>query len=408
MRRFCIVAVALIAAGCSSHSSLPTPGSINPQIFQHKVSGNGWEFTVLKLIDGQIPQPFGLVADANHKVWVTASDGNGHSMLTKIAMDQKLTTYQTTVGGGPIALGSDGNFWIVGRGAISRVTPTGQETDFPINGFNGASAITLGSDGALWFPECTDATHGGIGRMDTSGNYSFTLIDCLHSIVSGPDGNIWSSDGGFAYTVNTQGQLIAQYTIGDTAMVQSMAVGSDHSIYGESMNSNGPDLFKITTLGAVVHLGKDSFDDGMQSMASGPDGNLWITAGSHLLTYDVSNEVYARRIKGPSTGNIVLGPDANLWTTDSTTGRIDTFIWAAMVIAPQKFTLPNGQNSTITVSENNYTGTWTAVAKNPLIVSVTPNSQTGTFTVTGLAPGTTFVTVYDSMFNSIQSKVTVQ
>ena len=67
-----------------------------------------------------------------------------------------------------------------------------------------------------------------------------------------------------------------------------------------------------------------------------------------------------------------------------------------------------GHTVNISVKEHKYSGQRTAIATNPAIVNVTLNSQNGAFTVTGVSPGVTTVTVYDTMYNSAQVKVTVK
>jgi hypothetical protein len=94
--------------------------------------------------------------------------------------------------------------------------------------------------------------------------------------------------------------------------------------------------------------------------------------------------------------------------TDCQIGRVDTYVFSLMALSPKQLTVPVGQNAILNVSESNYLGAWTASTKKPSIATVTPNSQNGTFTVSGVAPGTTYVIVTDSQFNTASVKVTVQ
>jgi virginiamycin B lyase len=102
---------------------------------------------------------------------------------------------------GPIVLGPDGNIWFINyRDAdgylVTRLTPSGTFTDFPIAGGTSLRNITTGPDGNLWLTEM-DANK--IARLSPSNGivaeYTVPTPDCQPSaITTGPDGNIWFTE----------------------------------------------------------------------------------------------------------------------------------------------------------------------------------------------------------------------
>jgi virginiamycin B lyase len=132
---------------------------------------------------------------------------------------------------------------------IGRITTAGTITEFstPYTGINGSGAlrpagITVGPDGALWFPESSNVI-GKIGRMTTAGALTeFAISAPAHGITTGPDGALW-----FTQT-----------------------------------NSNT--IVRMTTLGQTTELALPTSPAGPGEITLGPDGALWFT------------EVYANRV----------------------------------------------------------------------------------------------------------------
>jgi hypothetical protein len=414
MRRLFVVA-ALLAAGCSSHSgSMPGTESTAPQIFQKHVTKNGWIVTPLKSINGHPAAAAGLAVDTvNHKVWVAVAGG-----LEKIRMNDLQQSFPLSVGAAMIVLGSDGNIWgSTNSGVIIKVSPAGVETTFavaPSNFF--FDNIIDGPDGALWFPECSmDRTSGGIGRIDVSGTYTFFPSVCQYVVASGPDGNIWfGDDGSNIYNMTTQGKLIGKYPVGDLFLFGGLTAGSDGAMYAvsDSPPAGQPDLVRISTSGVVTHIGEDGYGDPFFTIVSGPDGNIWISAlrseFTYLVQYDVTTQSFGQRVKGPKDAgwDLATGPDGNIWASDPLESSVDTYVIQKMTAAPSKLAIAVGKQANFNMSEANYNGQWTAVTANPRIATVTRNPE-NVFVVTGVSPGITSVTVYDSMYNSIPVKVTI-
>jgi virginiamycin B lyase len=106
-------------------------------------------------------------------------------------------------GSGPyrVAVGPDGNAWVVEykANAIDRITPQGQRQRFAVGG--GPNDIVSGPDGALWF---TEFGANKIGRITAAGAVTEYPVPTPGStpwgITVGPDGNIW-------FTESTAGKI---------------------------------------------------------------------------------------------------------------------------------------------------------------------------------------------------------
>ena len=110
-----------------------------------------------------------------------------------------------TLGGRPmeIATGPDGNLWFNEGFAtkIGKINPAGVITEYS-SGTHVAEDVAAGPDGNIWFTQQSNSTMdlGGIGRIATDGtglmefNAGLTSNGYgsgLHSIVAGPNGNLW-------------------------------------------------------------------------------------------------------------------------------------------------------------------------------------------------------------------------
>ncbi len=423
MRRFFVFAVALFAVGCSSHSGSvpnPAPNNISPNIFEKQPAPrSGWISTAIPPLEsGKTMDTQAQTRDSHRNVWFVGADyPNGVNAITKIAMDQKVTSHQISVSGTSIADGSDQNLWITGLndGIIARVTPTGVETDFSVTTPDESlSGITNGPDGALWFTECSNSNPSGIGRIDSAGSYSFYPVGCQNVVTGGSDGNIWYGNGANMYNMTPQGVFIGQYPVG-LPNFNGVTTGTDGALWlvGGGVNNVDSQIIRVTMSGTVSKYPNPHTNHLLLSIAAAPDGILWMYDQSfttkNLITFDPNSSTFGPLIKFAGEGGIILGPDGNIWQNEvRSIGVIHTYERLAMTLSPSSLTVSVGHTANFSVTETNYTGAWKAASSNPGVATVTRNSNNGKFVVTGVASGTTSVTVKDTMSNSAQVKVTVQ
>jgi len=233
--------------------------------------GNLW-FTVTETTNGQIGKitPTGVVtvfptivtdgrlysitAGSDGALWFTNAGNSSH--IVRITTDGTITEYPTPTNAGffntegSITAGPDGNLWFAENNAnkIGRLdptklagcamTPTICMTEFVIpTASSGASAITAGPDGALWF---TEKTANKIGRITTAGvvtnEFAITTAAAgANDITTGPDGNLWFTE--------------------------------------EAVNKIG----KMTTSGIVTEIAVPTASSQPEGIALGPDGNIWFS-----------------------------------------------------------------------------------------------------------------------------------
>jgi streptogramin lyase len=189
-----------------------------------------------------------------------------------------------TSGATAITIGPDGNLWFTegNIATIARMTPDGQITEFrvPPNGFvmDGPGVITTGPDGNLWFTLPT-----GFGRITPDGQITkFALQNPRYrgggSITAGPDGNVWFTGGG------------------------SMVAG------------------RITPDGQITEFPGKEQDSSLKAITAGPDGNLWFLDTFNKLIERITPDGQLTEFPIPNNGyplDITAGPDGNLWFTES-------------------------------------------------------------------------------------------
>src|SRR5262249_13135647 len=118
------------------------------------------------------------------------------STITEFALPP--LSFGGNFGATAITAGPDGNLWFTDpvAGEVGRITPGGQVTEFPTPGIS-AGAITAGPDGNLWFVAnaLTFAGSPAVGRITLDGQVTeFALPDQFvqpSQITAGPDGNVW-------------------------------------------------------------------------------------------------------------------------------------------------------------------------------------------------------------------------
>ena len=397
MRRLPILAVALLAIGCSSHSGA-VPAPVSPQVFQKQPFKNPWLITNV----GRFSLPAALAVDRKGDIWVA---NRGISYVTRVSMNQGVTDLSISTNSTSIAVGSDKNLWLTlthnfKDGVIARVTPSGVETDFTVTTpDNTLSGIIPGPDGALWFIETGNAT--GIGQIDARGN--FTIYSPFGApLTSGPDGNIWFPDGANMNAMNTQGQIVAQYPFTD--FPTGSTVGPDEAMWFAANYY----LYRVTTQGQISKYAVPA-DDDIQDITS-YGGQLWMSgstqSGAALLSFDPVSQKFGAPIQSPAElSRIVTGMDGNFWMTGPN-AKLVTYVNQILSVMPTSLTLKTGKSGTLAVNETNYNGAWSAVWPSQ-IVNVVQNSP-GVFTVTGVAPGSGKITIQDTMHNYTKIPVTVQ
>jgi streptogramin lyase len=298
--------------------------------------------------DGQIIQPYRITAGPDGNLWVTEVWANSIARLT---VDWRRDSFPLPgarkVQG--IAPGPDGNVWFAAagdqNGAIGRITPDGQITEFPLPdrpspGNRWPSSIMAGPDGNIWFTDPTGNAIGSIGvdgvlRVDEFLPSTADWRDQPESLALAADGNFWFEE------VTRFGRLTpaGAATFFPLPVVTGAAGGSGVNVISGpdgALWSNGPQpgslrRVSLPDAGAaklkideLVPPHYDMYTDGgFGALTVGPDGNIWFAGDAKLGCATPAGLFhYVPLPSGASASDMTLGPDGALWFTEATDDRV--------------------------------------------------------------------------------------
>ena len=219
-----------------------------------------------------------------------------------------ITTYHLSTGSpGNLTIGPDGALWfpITAPPAIGRITTAGVITEFPVPSCSSPTTLTTGPDGALWYTTFDFPTPGGPGqasvsRMTTLGvvtvTYSAPFPSGATDIETGPDGALWfTSNTGFCTPASGGCELYAYRSI---VRMTTTGVFTDYPVPEPEAYGTGP-----------------------QDITTGPDGGLWFTsfglqsAIGRITTSGVITNCTSSALGAPY--GITMGPDGARRSTNS-------------------------------------------------------------------------------------------
>ena len=204
--------------------------------------------------------------------------------------------------------------------------------EFTTPGFTPFS-ITSGPDGALWFT----GTSGTVGRMTTGGQFSQFPLPASgfpQPIVAASDGALWAQVGTNQIARITTAGAVVDNPVTDGALVWSMTIGPDDSIW----LANGG-IGRVSLAGGFTQFSTGTYST--YGIATGADGNLWFsgidvrTGGGVVGRMTTGGFVSALPLASGlvvKPGTIALGPDNAIWFAAETSsgpaqasiGRITT------------------------------------------------------------------------------------
>ena len=158
-----------------------------------------------------------------------------------------------------------------------------------------------------------------------------------HSIVAGPDGNLWFAASG-TYTLPHGGDgMIGTYNPSTHAVVwtivptafsypASITPGPDGNLWFTESYGNKIGVISPTTR-VITEFPVPTNRSGPSDIAAGPDGNLWFTETTANRIGSISPTTYVIaefpvQAGGSGPSDIVAGPDGNLWFTETAANRI--------------------------------------------------------------------------------------
>lgn len=410
MNRFVAVSIlAVLLFGCShgATSTLPSQG-VHNQIIQGGPPPSNWE--VFPLPDQSFSGDL-MTIGPDHEIWMV---GSGSVYRFDIAT-AKITTFSGLNTQGSITTG-DGDLWLCGTYAVTKLTVTGQASVYPTSDFD-CGAPVVGSDGALWYL----GDHLMIGRVTADGVASHMAEppnEEAWDLTSGPDGNIWFTENRFEREPGYH--AIAKIDITTHAITEfkktlrsfggdfdRLLVDQDGNFYTDAQDQGG-DIWRLTpTTGTwkkfALGLGRPLKPGDLSGLYFGGSsgGVKWTFAGHKTVAYGLPPDP-----SGFPAYSALTGPDDNVWFTNGPT--LSIFINRVLSVSPASAMIGVGGMQTFTISESSCGHCiWTAKSSDTTIAMVSPVSN-GQFTVTGVATGTATVVVSDKAQNAFDVQITVQ
>jgi streptogramin lyase len=304
-----------------------------------------------------------------------------------------------TMGSRPqfIVRGADGNLWYTSPPAqfVSRMTPSGQTTRFPLPGFMHTWEIAAGTDGNIWVVE---AGPNHIARITSSGQVAVFTAPLIvgaqmANITAGPDGNMWftlsatlvgnTTGAGRAGRITPTGH-ITLYTLPDAnGSPGAITSGPDGNLWFVDGPNNT--VGRITPAGAIHEYAFSTANGVLGRIAAGPDGNLWCTefkdsdtsAGirDHIVRVTVAGRFTefafpapANDPKGHNSISITAGPDGAMWFTEFGGNRIGRITPAGTIT---EYTPPAGAQGPYGITQGPGGTLWYVALNSNAIVRIT-------------------------------------
>lgn len=407
---------AIAMAGCAAHGSavaVAMPHDVTaPQVAQQQGTGSYLEFPLDTSFPGASLEP-----SAGLTVWFCA-----HNEVGFLDMLGNQTIYPAPSGcdylnfTNNIANNPDGDIFLSnGQSGISRISPSGQFTNFVLPSFTGT--IVSDSLGNVWTSDGTGNPVIFEVDPDTGAYVSYTVPGSsrqyIGDMIAPPDGTVWFEDYDIASSrfsiiqVNQAGSFLAYQVTAPPHGDQPLVVGNDDGIWFAGDNAMG----RIDRQTGVLTYYPVPSPFMPISMVVGPDKTIYYIDHytSRIFRFNYAKGIERTSLPMPGEYNsMTMGPDHNLWLSNWNTHRIDVRLIQELTTQPTSFTLSVDQDATLTVSETHaYHPMFSASTSNTGCATVTTGDAPDQFVIHGAGAGSCIVTASDAHGNSVDVPVTV-
>lgn len=198
----------------------------------------------------------------------------------------------------------------------------------------GLNRVTTGPDGNIWF---TDGGNNQIGRMTPAGVFTGFNLPTPNSgpvdITTGPDGALWFTEfEGKIGRITTSGQ-ITEFPLllspGVNRHPLGITNGPDGALWFitdccDPAPGNNGKVGRITTAGAITLFSVQPGTAPAPGITTGLDGNLWYSASAspsdgriqRMSPTGVVNGDFPIPTPFSDPSRLVVGPDGNIWFTE--------------------------------------------------------------------------------------------
>jgi streptogramin lyase len=296
---------------------------------------------IIYSIQGHVPQH--LVAGANALWFIEEASGQYGLVRRFDRQTQAITTAWTPPAFNRItqlgsaclealAIAPDQAVWVADQcdNLLARIDAgTGSVTTFSVSLTRRPTAMTWGPNSHLWLLQ----EYAGITEFDpTSGLTTFhSLCPTLcgtspifgeprDSIITGPDGNLWFSDGRFQDVGSmTPAGVVTAYALPSGHLAEQLTVGPDNAVWFTEPGLSS--LGRVSPSGSVSEFALPP-SQSAYGIATAADGHLWYVGGTNVGRLD------------PATGTvddfsplgtfayspITVASDGTIWLAPSSNG----------------------------------------------------------------------------------------
>ena len=259
-----------------------------------------------------------ITAGADGNLWFICSKDK----VAKVTTAGEVTAIDAPVGDSPywsmIATGSDGNLWIVpgsyGAPIVTRLTPAGVSTTFPVRGASNPTGAVKGPDGNLW---TSNIGNNSLSRISPTGQIAnITAGRSLSqpiSIETGGDGNLWVANRDNSITRITPLGIATNFVGGSVNSPTSLTHGPDGNVW--FWNSGNSSIGRITPSGAITNYFDENVGYG-DILAITPNGFMWLRTSAGLVKVALAIPSAPRSVAATSSGSAATVS----WSSPNSTG----------------------------------------------------------------------------------------
>lgn len=356
--------------------------------------GNATEFNM-----PNFAAPYGLILGPDGNIWV--ANGGGANVISRVTPAGTVTNFPLpTPGANPrfITVGSDRNLWFTQQSSnkIGRITTDGVLTEFVVPTPNSQPwGIAPGPDGNLWF---TELAGNKIGRITTAGVITEFNIPTPNAqpwgITAAPNGApimYFTQESGNKVATITMDGVVTEIPLAPGSNPQGITAVENDVWFAETGTGKIARLVGTTPLEITLPAGSRP-----ATIAMGPGPSMWVTLmnANQVIQLTISGAIqgsFALTANAAPIG-VTMGSDGNMWVAESSIGRVarvlsgqTPMIGDAPVVTAAAGT---GAGSTLGVTNGTwlyqpsaYSYTWQRCATNDAATCVTPVGSAANYTV---------------------------
>jgi virginiamycin B lyase len=268
---------------------------------------------------GDGAKPADIITGPDGTMWAA---NEGANSISRVTTDGQITSFPVP-GVGPNSLAFNQYVWFTysGTSAIGRMDTSGNVQNFPTGVVNGrGSDIEVGRDNRLWFT-MPDAQL--IGAITKSGDVvRYPGVGAAESITRGSarsDNMYYSSGVGGLGLISYTGAVTPISTPGATSTGPIHNTGGN--IWFEKTDAQGRIKLSTVASSSVLEVDLPQITN-VDHMATGPDKSVYVTdtASQRIVHVTADGAVAAVFNSGADAHSSTLGPDGNLWVAAGSRG----------------------------------------------------------------------------------------